>query len=155
MSKRPDRLWREGFEAQMRMMRAALAEVEGRLYRHRLEQADIYDGQRPDTRLVEAVDRFIKTGSNMTTVFARIEKLAKGVGVADTVLVKLYSGGVKMSRSKSDKAAKRAAQEILQRAIVPDAGDAAKRGQAYSDWQMLYRALRRPIVGDPRFTLGR
>jgi hypothetical protein len=57
-------------------------------------------------------------------------KLSKGAGAADTVLVKIYSGGMgKMS--KSDEGAKRAVEALLNRAIVPDASDAAKRSQAF------------------------
>jgi hypothetical protein len=79
-------------------------------------------------------------------------KLLKGAGAADTVLVKIYSGGIgKMS--KSDEDAKKAVEPLLNRAIVPDASDATKRSQAFSDWQMLYRAGRRRIVGDPRSAL--
>jgi hypothetical protein len=92
-------------------------------------------------------------------------KLSKGAGAADVVLARFYSinrNGGSISKMTplqralgkyygADDEVKRAVQELLARKIEPDAGDAAKRSQAFSDWQMLYRAGRRPFVNDPRF----
>lgn len=85
-----------------------------------------------------------------------ISKLSKGIGAADTLIVKVYSNTTDERIAKMTAAEKRAmeiwAQEVLERPMYPDAGDARKRGEALETFKLLYRsAPRLSGRGDPRF----
>jgi hypothetical protein len=89
------------------------------------------------------------------------EELAKRGGRGQ-VFAKLYNRGDEVNQKKLNKALRKQqgvpnsiekqVAELLARKITPDSGDAAKRAQSLSDWQMLYNAGRQQIVGDPRFS---
>jgi hypothetical protein len=66
----------------------------------------------------------------------------------DTEMRKL-SEGDRYRREVANKAV-----EILNRAIVPDSSDIAKRQQGYSDFEVLYYGLRQQLT-DQRFTTRR